>query len=143
MTFKPVIVGTIQVRNKIKILAIDDNLDVLHLLEEWLSEYDFEVIMAESATEGLERAMSAPPDVVLTDVLMPDMDGIQLIHQLRKSFPDLWIVAMSGGGIILPAVTALNLSQAIGANRILNKPLRKLDLLAAICDHVNQDPVHQ
>jgi len=115
-----------------RILVIDDNKDILDLTSEWIRAAGHDVIVADSAKGGLTHLKDSGIDVLLTDILMPDMDGIEIIKGLRKSHPDLWIVAISGGGNKLSANAALSMSQAFGADRTLYKPFRQKELLAAI-----------
>ena len=137
MTFKPVFVTNQPGFEKKRILVIDDNRNILDIAEQWLVDSGFEVTVTDSGGDGLARALANPPDIVLTDIIMPEMDGIQVIGHLRQRFPHILIVAMSGGGTKLSAHTVLNLSQKIGASRILNKPFSRSDLIAAVSEDSN------
>ena len=115
-----------------RILAIDDNQDVLNLMDEYLRGDGHDVIATTCAKTGVKHIEAGGIDVLLTDILMPEMDGVEVIKTLRRNHSDLWIVAMSGGGSRLPANSALTLSQAFGADRTLYKPFKRNELLAAI-----------
>jgi CheY-like chemotaxis protein len=65
-------------------------------------------------------------------MIMPEVGGIDVIRQVRKDHPNLWIVAISGGGDMLSTTVTLTLSEAFGADRILYKPFVKSELLAAL-----------
>ncbi len=67
-----------------KILAIDDDIEVVSLLKQSLERYGYEVMTAQSGPEGLEKAFSRKPDLILLDIIMPDMDGLSVLRQLRS-----------------------------------------------------------
>ena len=69
--------------NRSKILIVDDNLINLKLLEMWLKKGDYEVITAENGKIALERAVGDKPDIIISDILMPVMDGFQLCREIR------------------------------------------------------------
>ena len=132
MAFYPVLVENLVVWEHLKVLAIDDSQDILLLLDTWLSGAGYDTVLATTAKDGLPIISAGNIDVLLTDILMPDMDGIEVIRYLRSRHPDLWIVAISGGGTYLTANTALCLSHELGADRILKKPFSKTELLSVI-----------
>ena len=80
-----------------KILVIDDDENTLWLVSTLLQHNDFEVIKSASATEGLEIARDQQPDLVLLDVMMPDMDGWEVCRRLRETsaVPVIFITAKS------------------------------------------------
>lgn len=115
-----------------KILVIDDDPDVLEMFERVLSDAGHAVRISSNARDGLAEIEQTVPDVLITDVLMPDFDGIEVIKSLRQHYPDLWIIAVSGGGRYMPAHVSLTMSEAFGADRILRKPIQRAELLAAL-----------
>ncbi len=115
-----------------RILVIDDQKDVLETIGLMLRGAGHDAILANDAKSGFAQMKRGGFDVLVTDMLMPEADGIEVIKTLRRQHPELWIVAISGGGRQLSANVTLKLSQAFGADRILYKPIRKSDLLAAI-----------
>ncbi len=119
-------------RSALRILAIDDQKDVLETIAKMLREAGHEVVATQDAKIGLEKIEADGFEVLITDVLMPGMDGVEVVKTLRRRFPDLWIVAISGGSKKTPANLSLKLTQAFGADRVLFKPFRKAELLAAI-----------
>lgn len=116
----------------LRVLVIDDQKQMLTTLGNLLRRAGHEVVLANSGREGLSRIAENDIEVLITDMLMPDMDGIEVIKTLRVKHPGLWIVAMSGGGRMLSANVALTLSRAFGADRVLYKPFRTAELLAAL-----------
>lgn len=115
-----------------RVLVIDDNQDALDVIDTYLRDAGHDVIATNCPKAGMQHISEGDIDVLLTDIVMPDIDGIQVIKQLRNNHPNLWIVAISGGGPHLAANYALNTSQAFGADRTLYKPFQKKELLAAI-----------
>jgi DNA-binding response OmpR family regulator len=108
-----------------KILIVDDNSDTREVLA-WLLHIErFEVLTARDGLEGLKVASDEHPDLVITDVNMPNLDGIRMIKRLREnpSFKNLPILSMTAFG---PATEAL--AARAGANRVHSKPL-EFDLL--------------
>lgn len=66
------------------VLIIEDEVDLRHLLKEKLESEDFSVLEAENGKVGLETALSAHPDVILLDIVMPAMDGLSMLRELRR-----------------------------------------------------------
>jgi CheY-like chemotaxis protein len=101
------------------VLVIDDELPVRDLIGSILESLGFEVFVAASGQEARHRIKTHPIDVVITDLVMPEEEGIEIIRGLRKSHPALKIVAMSGafGSEVLHAASRL------GAHATLSKPL--------------------
>ena len=83
-----------------RILIIDDEQIVLEVLRKILEREGYEVVTAFNGAEGIELFRQKPCDLVITDMVMPEKDGLQTILDLRKETPDLAIIAMSGGGTI-------------------------------------------
>jgi CheY-like chemotaxis protein len=113
------------------ILLIDDD-DTLRLtLRRSLERAGYETHEADNGRTALNCLREAPVDLILTDILMPEMEGIELILSLRRSLPTLPIIAMSGGGRATPE-GYLKLSQDSGATSILTKPFEIEQLLATV-----------
>ena len=104
-----------------KILVVDDEPEARALLKEHLSEAGFELATAANGREGLDMMSSFRPDIVFTDIYMPEMDGIELITRIRSQFPDTRIVAASGGGSVVPH-TYLEQARTLGAAFSIRKP---------------------
>lgn len=114
-----------------KILVIDDEELIRFALREMLEGNGHDVEEAEDGTAGLARLHFNGIDLVITDVVMPNKEGIQTITEIRKSKPDLPILAISGGGRI-GAVDQLERSREVGANDVLQKPFSDVDLLEKV-----------
>jgi CheY-like chemotaxis protein len=111
------------------ILIIDDTDMVRDLLQKSLERVGHDVRAAKDGLEGLRLFNEFPPDVVITDILMPDCDGIEVIQALRKQRPGLKILAISGAD---GAMDFLRAAQCIGATRTLHKPLLVSTVLKTI-----------
>ncbi len=113
------------------ILVIDDDPDLLASARRALERAGYDVRTAANGSEALRHFAGDPTDLVVTDILMPDMDGIEFIMRLRATFPETPIIAMSGGGM-LPKDTLLAASQVLGAVHTLSKPFAAEQLTACV-----------
>lgn len=114
-----------------RILIVDDNADMRELLRATVQLGGHEVDEADSGRVGLERFQVAAYDVVMTDIIMPDMDGNELIAKLRAADPNIRIVAVSGGGRARN-LGVLQVATRFGADRVLSKPFRKDEVLKLV-----------
>jgi len=104
------------------ILVIDDNPDVRSTLEFILEDLGFQVALARNGTQGIAAYRAISPDLVFTDILMPEQDGIETIRQLRREFLDAKIVAMSGSRNACPSDDYLTIARKLGADAAILKP---------------------
>jgi two-component system nitrogen regulation response regulator NtrX len=111
-----------------RILIVDDEAAIRKSLSGVLEDEGYEAVTAESGEEGLERAEAADPDLVLLDVWLPGMDGIETLRVLKERFPALPVLIMSGHGTIETAVRATKL----GAYDFIEKPLNLDKVLLSI-----------
>ncbi len=102
-----------------KILVIDDEVSIRRTLKEILEYEKFDVDLAEDGFEGLDKAVSADFDVILCDIKMPKMDGIEVLEKLQEKTPDSTVVMISGHGTIDAAVECIKK----GAFDFISKPL--------------------
>jgi DNA-binding response OmpR family regulator len=116
-----------------RILVIDDNPDVLNTLHEMLTREGHSVEDAPTSSEGLRMHREDPFDLVLTDIVMPDREGISTIIELRGLYPRLKIIAKSGGGDFEP-YGYLDIARRVGADRTIPKPFSRTELLEALND---------
>jgi len=96
-----------------------------------LEDEGFAVVTAIDGVDGLRKFRQVNPDVVLTDIIMPEKEGIALITELRREFPDVKIIAMSGSGRV-GNMDFVSVATALGANAGLHKPFHDLDLVETI-----------
>ncbi len=104
-----------------KILVIDDDSQIRLVLREMLSWGGYEVLEAENGREGLLLQRQYRADLVITDLIMPEQEGLETIAALKKEFPNLKIIAVSGGGRVGPDMY-LPTAQAFGADMVFSKP---------------------
>lgn len=114
-----------EVRN---VLFVDDEAPVRQSAQQWLELYDFEVTPCASAVQALEQAHWDFPGVVVSDVRMPGMDGMQLLQKLHETFPDLPVILLTGHGDIAMAVQAMQ----SGAFDFIEKPYDPERLLESV-----------
>ncbi|MBI4624944.1 MAG: response regulator [Verrucomicrobia bacterium] len=113
------------------ILLIEDDELFRDALATALSERGYTVTQAEDGEQGVKLFRAAPTDLVLTDIVMPNKEGIATVQELRRDHPALGIIAMSGG-LAHDAPLYLKLAGALGATRTLKKPFSLPTLLTAI-----------
>ncbi len=114
------------------ILLIDDEPQVRSLLRRALERNGHSVLEAGDGSEGLEAASEKSVDLVITDIIMPGVDGIELIIELRERRPAVPILAMSGGGMVVPPDLLLGNARELGAIISISKPFEMSDFLLAV-----------
>jgi CheY-like chemotaxis protein len=114
-----------------RILLIDDEEPVRDMMRQTLERAGYEVTEAEDGRRGMAQLRQQPVDLVITDILMPEQEGIETIRMLRKEFPQVKILAISGGGK-KGKLEVLPIAQTFGAHRTLAKPFERKDLLDAV-----------
>ena len=117
--------------NSCSILVVDDEPELRDLMTRVLTRGGHRVTCAENGIEASRAVAKEHFDVVITDVIMPERDGIQVINELRRTYPDVRIIAMSGGGHV-SRDQYLKIAKGLGAHALLEKPFTNEDLLAAI-----------
>lgn len=122
-----------------KVLVIDDVEAVREAMALVLENAGHEVLQAADGVEGLRRLGEGPVDLLITDVLMPGADGIEVIKEVRRSAPHLKVIAMSGGGNRLPAGFSLKMAQAFGAKAVLYKPFENAELVETVRSVIADD----
>ncbi len=124
-----------------KILIIDDEKDIRIVLQQVLEREGHEVDVAPGASEGLELLEGHGADLVITDIIMPGIDGVATLGRIKESWPEVPVIVISGGGNVAPAsyepgaiATSAYLASAerAGADCTLTKPFERKDLLDAV-----------
>jgi CheY-like chemotaxis protein len=114
-----------------RILIVDDNADLGMVLRQLLQAAGHHPVVVDNARAGLAMVEAGDIELVITDILMPEVDGIEMLRGVRQKRPDLPVIAMSGGGQIA-ARDLLDMIGQLGADHVLQKPVRRNDLLAAV-----------
>ena len=123
------------------VLVVDDELDVRDAIERVLERSGYSVRKTGDAADVLAELRRRGADVVITDIIMPKIDGVEAIRSIRKEFPSVRIIAISGGGnfgISAYRPTAITTSaylaaaERAGAHVVLTKPFESKDLLQAV-----------
>jgi len=113
------------------ILVVEDSEDLRYIIKDILKKAGHEVLEACDGSEVAQHLADASIDLVVTDILMPEQEGIQTILQIRRSNPDVKIIGMSGGGAG-GAEHYLEMAREFGANATMLKPFKKTQLLELV-----------
>ena len=123
------------------ILIVDDEEDIRDALSMVLESAGYDVKVASNGNEAVELQREQPADLIITDIIMPQKDGVSTIKEIRQEFPGIRIIAISGGGGVQPieyvpdAITTtayLAAAKEAGADRVFTKPFERKDLIKAI-----------
>jgi CheY-like chemotaxis protein len=115
------------------VLVIDDDRMVRETVKIILEGAGHTVLLAGNGREGLKMFSATSPDIVITDILMPEKEGIETIADLRRLRPDLPIIAISGGGRI-GNMNFLKLAESFGASHTLTKPFEPEEILRLVAE---------
>jgi CheY-like chemotaxis protein len=110
-----------------KILVIDDDATIQLVFSQFLTSLGHEIMQAENGKEGMSIIQETRPDLVITDIMMPEMDGLEILMQLRSTHDSVPVIAISGGMRALP-VNFLQQAKLFGARYVFEKPV-PLDVL--------------
>lgn len=115
-----------------KILLIDDDEQVRKFLNNLLSEKGHEVIEAPNGRTGTELFQVRPVDIVITDIVMSEQDGIETIKNLKRIDPEVKIIATSGGCVSIAPTQGLRLAMFLGAIAAIKKPFGGSEIITAV-----------
>lgn len=113
------------------VLVVEDDVIVRQAVTLLLEDEGFDVVTATNGVDGLRKFHKIKPEIVLTDIIMPEKEGISLIADLRRGSRDVKIIAMSGGGRI-GNMDFVTLATSLGANAGLRKPFDDIELIETI-----------
>lgn len=119
------------------ILLIDDDEDFRGMLFKLLTKAGYQVVACHDGKEGVELFRKHPDFLVITDLIMPEQEGIETIMQLRREYPGVRIIAMSGGGKCSPDIY-LESAVRLGACRAFTKPFDTREFLATVKELTQQ-----
>jgi len=114
-----------------RIVIIEDDDDLRPLLAQMILRLGHEVFAEPDGKAGLRRVQACSPDLVITDMVMPEKEGVETILELRRDFPRVKIIAISGGGR-LSGANYLPMAKKLGAAAVLEKPFGRDELKEAV-----------
>lgn len=118
----------------LRVLVADDDDGIRTLYANWLLEAGYQVEEAARGDVALALALRHPFDIVVLDILMPVLDGVEVVKRLRAGKSTSRIVAISGGAPDIPADVALMIAGMFGVDRMLYKPIDRHSLLAVMAE---------
>lgn len=121
-----------------KILVIDDDEQMRILLRQVMEWAGHHVVEAENGRQGMQLQREHQADLVITDLIMPEQEGLETITTLKKEFPGTKIIAISGGGRIGPEAY-LPAAQELGADRVFSKPFDIRELATVVGELLEQE----
>ncbi|MES1991449.1 MAG: response regulator [Pseudomonadota bacterium] len=115
-----------------RVLVVEDNPDLGDLLFTFITAAGHQVTLRGSSLDALDTLNEQSFDLIITDMFMPDRDGLEILRAAKHLSPDTPVLAMSGGSRLLPTFDPLSCARQLGAFATLPKPFRRSELLAAI-----------
>ncbi|MGA1867911.1 MAG: response regulator [bacterium] len=116
-----------------RILVIDDDIQMREMLRHKLEDEGYEVLDAPDGNVGMEFLREWDADLVITDIIMPEKEGIETILELKRDFPNVKVIAICGGGRWGPE-DYLRMAKGLGVHSTFSKPFKLHDLLDSIQD---------
>lgn len=113
-----------------KILVIEDDADVRAAIQTGLIKAGYSVLSAAHGKEGINILRQNTVELVITDIFMPEQEGLETITALRKQYPQLPVIAISGGNVVSREM--LSVARELGAQEVIEKPFGLTSLLAAV-----------
>ncbi|WP_135081682.1 response regulator [Terasakiella sp. SH-1] len=112
------------------VLLVDDDIDVRFAMSQVLKRLGYDILEAANGIEALERLRERSVDHILLDIFMPEKDGFETINDVRRLYPDIKIIAMSGYNE--SSFSPLESAKSLGANSVLAKPFSAHQLQDAL-----------
>ncbi len=122
-----------------RILVIDDEVQIRMMLRKTLEHAGYQVMDAPNGVVGMELFHEETFDLVITDILMPEKEGIEIIGELRDHSPETKIIVVSGGSLNINPSNLLRSAKMLGAHGALLKPFEREDLLNTVRHVLNSD----
>ena len=120
-------------------MVIDDDTDIRRALRKVLERDGHTVVEEPNGHSALRHFTGDPADLVISDVYMPDMDGIDFLMRVRDAFPDARFIMISGGGS-LGKESVLQAAERLGADRVLEKPFKVQEVREMVQDLLPTSP---
>ena len=115
-----------------RILVMEDDMQFRQMLRLTLERGGYEVVEAQDGKEGMRLYRQDPTDLILTDIIMPEKEGVETIIELKRDFPDVKIIAISGGSRGLEAQNCLSYVRGLRVAHVFTKPFDRKELLDAM-----------
>ena len=113
------------------ILVVDDEPRMLSAISRSLERFGFNVLQASDGREAMDLLADNTVDLTISDVFMPDVDGMEFTIRVKRRFPDAKIIAMTGGGL-LQKKEVLEIARTVGASATLSKPFQLSELMDVV-----------
>lgn len=121
-----------------RILVIDDDEQIRKLLRQMLEPDGYEVAEAANGNEGIDEYRKTPADLIITDIVMPEKEGFEMIADLKEEFPDIKIIAISGGGEGRDTEECISGSKKLRVSYTLAKPFDRKEFLWAVSNLLDE-----
>ena len=121
--------------NRNRILVIEDEAGVRTLICRALTRAGYEVVGAGDGLEGIRQFSATAFDLIITDIVMPETNGMEVISFMRKQNPSLPVIAISGGGM-MEAELYLKMATAMGVSAVLRKPFDVQSLIEIVAQNI-------
>lgn len=115
-----------------RILVVDDEIGIVTILREMLLRLGYDVLTASGGVEAMKTLEAGGIDLVITDIVMPDIDGLELISKIQSTYPDIKVIAISGGGAQEGPEAYLEDAKELGAAHCLTKPFMLKELASMV-----------
>lgn len=114
-----------------RILVVDDDIEIREMLKQYLERAEFSVVVAQDGKVALKLHRETPVDLIITDIVMPEKEGLETIMEFRRHFPSVKLIAISGGGKI-EGNKYLDIAKKLGAQKVFAKPFELKELFQEI-----------
>lgn len=114
------------------ILVVDDDTAIREVMRITLNLEGYRTLTVDNGADAFRLLAEEPVQLMISDVIMPETDGVELMRDVRKRYPEVKIIGMSGGGSHITAALCLRLAGQLGASAILSKPFTREELLATV-----------
>lgn len=122
-----------------RILVVDDEEHVRDMVTAMIEPLGYDIVVAKNGAEACDVCKAALVDLIITDIVMPEKNGIDLIMETKKEYPDIPVIAISGGGGITGRYDYLEIAKLVGAKNILEKPFSMEELRSAVDNILNNE----
>jgi len=122
-----------------RVLVVDDEASVRDMVKAMIEPDGYNVIEAGNGAEAVDACRGASVDLIITDIVMPGKNGIDLIMAVKKDYPDVPVIAISGGGGITGRFDYLEIAKLVGAKNILKKPFAMAELRLTVGDMLKNE----